>query len=38
MKYQKEGKAAEYGMGSLQSHPMGRGMLKMAKYFKIEIQ
>jgi glycerol-3-phosphate acyltransferase PlsY len=38
MKYQKEGKAAEYGLGSLKAHPMGRGMLKMAKYFKIEIQ
>lgn len=38
LKYQKEGKAAEYGLGSLKSHPMGRGMLKMAKYFKIEIQ
>lgn len=38
MKYQKEGKAGEYGLGSLKSHPMGRGMLKMARFFKVEIK
>ncbi len=38
MKYKKEGKYLEYGMGSLRSHPMGRGMLKMAKIFGVEIK
>jgi len=31
MKYRREGKTMEYGIGSLSSHPMGRGMLKMAR-------
>jgi glycerol-3-phosphate acyltransferase PlsY len=38
MQYKKEGKYIEYGMGSLKSHPMGRGMLKMAKFFGVEIK
>jgi acyl phosphate:glycerol-3-phosphate acyltransferase len=38
MKYKKEGKYLEYGLGSLQSHPMGRGMLKMARFFGVEIK
>lgn len=38
MKYKKEGKYVEYGMGSLKSHPMGRGMLKIAKFFNVEIK
>lgn len=38
MKYKKEGKYIEYGMGSLKSHPMGRGMLKIAKFFKVEVK
>ncbi len=37
-KYIQEGKSAEFGLGSLKAHPMGRGMLKMAKYFKVEIK
>lgn len=37
-KYAAEGKYVEYGLGSLKSHPMGRGMLKMAKYFKVEVK
>jgi acyl phosphate:glycerol-3-phosphate acyltransferase len=31
MKYRREGKLQEYGLGSLSSNPMGRGMLKMAR-------
>jgi glycerol-3-phosphate acyltransferase PlsY len=31
MKYKREGKVLEYGLGSLASNPMGRGMLKMAR-------
>lgn len=31
IKYRREGKYLEYGLGSLSSHPMGRGMLKMAR-------
>ena len=31
LKYQREGKTQEYGVGTLSSHPMGRGMLKMAR-------
>jgi acyl phosphate:glycerol-3-phosphate acyltransferase len=31
LKYRREGKTMEYGIGSLSSHPMGRGMLKMAR-------
>lgn len=38
MKYKKEGKMIEYGMGTLKANPMGRGMLKMAKFFKVEIK
>jgi acyl phosphate:glycerol-3-phosphate acyltransferase len=38
MKYKQEGKYLEYGMGSLKSHPMGRGMLRMAKLFHVEIK
>jgi RsiW-degrading membrane proteinase PrsW (M82 family) len=38
MQYKKEGKLAEYGMGNLKSNPMGRGMLKMAKFFGVEIK
>jgi acyl phosphate:glycerol-3-phosphate acyltransferase len=38
MKYKKEGKYLNYGMGSLSAHPMGRGMLKMAKFFRVEIK
>jgi acyl phosphate:glycerol-3-phosphate acyltransferase len=38
MKYQKEGKMTEYGLGSLKSNPMGRGMLKIAKFFKVEVK
>lgn len=38
MKYQKEGKMIEYGTGSLKSNPMGRGMLKIAKFFGVEVK
>lgn len=38
MKYKREGKMIEYGLGNLKSNPMGRGMLKMAKLFKVEIK
>ena len=38
MKYKKEGKYLEYGMGNLKANPMGRGMLKIAKFFKVEIK
>jgi acyl phosphate:glycerol-3-phosphate acyltransferase len=38
MKYRKEGKMIEYGLSNLKSNPMGRGMLKMAKFFKVEIK
>lgn len=38
MKYKKEGKMLEYGMGNLKSNPMGRGMLKIAKFFKVDIK
>jgi glycerol-3-phosphate acyltransferase PlsY len=38
MKYKQEGRYLEYGIGSLKAHPMGRGMLKMAKFFHIEIK
>lgn len=31
MKYRREGKILEYGIGALSSTPMGRGMLKMAR-------
>ena len=38
MKYKKEGKSLEYGLGNLKSNPMGRGMLKIAKFFRVEIK
>jgi len=38
MKYRREGKMIEYGLGALKANPMGRGMLKMAKFFKVEIK
>lgn len=38
MKYKKEGKMIEYGLSNLKSTPMGRGMLKMAKFFKVEVK
>lgn len=38
LKYKREGKYLEYGLGSLKSHPMGRGMLKIANYFHVEIK
>lgn len=37
-KYRKEGKYLEYGMGSLKSHPMGRSMLKIAEFFRVEVK
>ena len=37
-KYKKEGKYLEYGRGSLKSNPMGRGMIKIAKFFRVEIK
>jgi len=37
-KYQREGKYIEYGLGNLKSNPMGRGMLKIAKFFRVEIK
>ena len=36
-KYAKEGNRLGYSMGYLKSNPMGRGMLKMAKFFRIKI-
>jgi len=38
MKYKKEGKLLEYGLGNLKSTPMGRGMLKIAKFFKVDVK
>ena len=38
MKYRREGKYIEYGLGSLKSNPMGRSMLKIAKFFRVEIK
>ena len=38
MKFKKEGKLLEYGMGNLKSNPMGRGMLKIAKFFGVELK
>lgn len=38
MKYKKEGKSLEYGLGNLKSNPMGRGMLKIARFFRVEIK
>jgi glycerol-3-phosphate acyltransferase PlsY len=38
LKYRKDGKMIEYGLGNLKSNPMGRGMLKIAKFFKVEVK
>jgi glycerol-3-phosphate acyltransferase PlsY len=38
MKYRREGKYLEYGLGNLKSNPMGRGMLKIAKFFRVEVK
>lgn len=38
MKYKAEGKYIEYGLGQLKSNPMGRGMLKIANFFRVEIK
>ena len=38
MKYKKEGKMVEYGLSNLQATPMGRGMMKIAKFFKVEVK
>jgi glycerol-3-phosphate acyltransferase PlsY len=38
MSYKAKGKQLEYGMGNLKSNPMGRGMLKIAKFFNVEIK
>jgi hypothetical protein len=38
MRYKEQGKTLEYAMGNLKSNPMGRGMLKMATFFKVEIK
>jgi glycerol-3-phosphate acyltransferase PlsY len=38
MKYRREGKYIEYGLGTLKSHPMGRSMLKIAKFFGVEVK
>jgi len=37
-KFKREGKYLEYGLGNLKSNPMGRGMLKIAKFFRVEIK
>lgn len=37
-KYRREGKYIEYGLGNLKSNPMGRGMLKIAKFFRVEVK
>lgn len=38
IKYKREGKYVEYGLGSMKSNPMGRSMLKIAKFFRVEIK
>jgi hypothetical protein len=38
IKYKREGKYIEYGLGNLKSNPMGRSMLKIAKFFRVEIK
>ena len=38
MKYRKDGRMLEYGLGNLKSNPMGRGMLKIARFFKVEVK
>ncbi len=37
LKFKKEGRLMEYGRGNLKSNPMGRGFLKIAKIFKINV-
>ena len=37
-KYQREGKYIEYGLSNLKSHPIGRSLLKIAKFFRVEIK
>jgi acyl phosphate:glycerol-3-phosphate acyltransferase len=37
-KYKEEGKYIEYGLGNLKSNPMGRSMLKIAKFFRVEVK
>lgn len=37
-KYKKDGKLIQYGLGNLKSNPMGRSMLKIAKFFRVEIK
>jgi glycerol-3-phosphate acyltransferase PlsY len=38
MKYRREGKSLGYGIGYLKANPMGRGMLKIANFFHVEIK
>jgi glycerol-3-phosphate acyltransferase PlsY len=38
MVYKEKGQTLEYAMGNLKSNPMGRGMLKIANFFKVEIR
>lgn len=38
VKYKREGKYIEYGLGNLKSNPMGRSMLKIAEFFRVEIK
>lgn len=38
MTYREKGKTLQYAMGNLKSNPMGRGMLKIAKLFNVEIK
>jgi len=38
MKFKEKGKYIEYGIGNLKSNPMGRGMLKIARFFHVEIK
>jgi glycerol-3-phosphate acyltransferase PlsY len=38
IKYKREGKYIEYGLGYLKSNPMGRSMLKIAEFFRVEIK
>lgn len=37
-KYRREGRLPEFGLGTLQSTPMGRGMLKIAAFFKVPVK
>jgi acyl phosphate:glycerol-3-phosphate acyltransferase len=38
LKFQKEGKLEAYARGSLESNPMGRGLLRLAAFFKIPVR